>query len=100
MDVEITECKNPNCQNPIEPLVPKDGKKVWRRTLRKFCSDQCQRDNWILNRATKLQKARNGQGDNRQPREHKLRDRMVNAGGSPKRAPGTGNMLDLILRSR
>ena len=83
MAVEITECKSPNCQNPIEPLVPKDGKKVWRRTLRKFCSDQCQRDNWILNRATKLQKARNGQGDNNgHHREHKLRDRMVNAGRS------------------
>jgi len=79
MTVEITECKNPNCQNPVEPLVPKDGKKVWRRTLRKFCSDQCQRDNWILNEAAKLHNTRNGQRDYSAGRQ-KLRDSMVRVG--------------------
>jgi len=47
-----------------------------------------------------FQEARNGGDKDGQPREHKLKDRMVNAGRSPKRNPGTGNMLDLILRSR
>ncbi len=79
MAVEITECKNPNCQNPIEPLVPKDGKRVWRRIPRKFCSDQCQRDNWILNQAAKLHNTRNGQRDY-SARRQKLRDSAVRVG--------------------
>ena len=80
---EMRECQSPNCQNPIEPLVPKDGKKVWRRTPRRFCSDRCRMDNWFLTQAAKVQKAQNGQGDNNgHPREHKLRDRMVKAGGA------------------
>jgi len=54
----------------------------------------------LLEESTLLQEARNGGDKDGQPREHKLKDRMVNAGRSPKRDPGTGNMLDLILRSR
>ena len=50
-------------------------------------------DNWLLIRAAKLLKARGRNGNN----HGGLRDRMVN-GSSPKRVPGTGDILDLILR--
>ncbi len=50
MAEEITECKSPICQNPIRPLVPENGKKVWYRSPRRFCSDQCRMDHWTLRR--------------------------------------------------
>ena len=76
---EIRECKNPNCQNLIEPIVSENGERVWRRIPRKFCSDQCQRDNWILNQAAKLHNTRNGQRDY-SARRQKLRDSAVRVG--------------------
>ncbi len=76
---KIRECKKLNCQNLIEPVVSEDGERTWRRTPRKFCSDQCQRDNWILNEAAKLHNTRNGQRDYSAGRQ-KLRDSMVRVG--------------------
>lgn len=46
-------CANPVCQGPIEELGF-DGKKVWRRTPRKFCSTRCKQENWILAKAAKI----------------------------------------------
>ncbi len=40
-------CVNPVCGNLIEPLP--DG--AWRRTPRRFCSDQCKDDTSALRRA-------------------------------------------------
>jgi hypothetical protein len=44
------ECTNPLCENPIES----DKGKSWRRTPKKFCSDECKRDVWALRKAADL----------------------------------------------
>ena len=43
-------CLNPVCGKPIEPIP----KATWRRTPRRFCSDQCKSDASILRRAAAL----------------------------------------------
>lgn len=43
-------CSNPICGRPIGGMA--DGK--WRRTPRRFCSDQCKTDTSTLRRAAKL----------------------------------------------
>ncbi len=46
-------CQNPTCSNHI--TLPSDnGRRVWRRTLRRYCSDQCKLDTWVLKQAAKL----------------------------------------------
>ena len=46
-------CQNPTCSNHI--TLPSDnGRRVWRRTPRRFCSDQCKSDTWVLKQAAKL----------------------------------------------
>ena len=42
-------CQNPLCDTPIEPL---EG--GWRRTAKRFCSDDCKMAGWILKRAGEL----------------------------------------------
>jgi hypothetical protein len=44
------ECTNPLCENPIES----DNGKSWRRTPKKFCSDNCKSDVWALRKAADL----------------------------------------------
>lgn len=44
-----TDCLNPLCSNPIEP----EGEN-WRRTPKKFCSDQCRTNTWALRRTADL----------------------------------------------
>jgi hypothetical protein len=46
-------CGNPVCQKLIEEL-PCNGRKSWRRTPRKFCSDRCKRDGYVLRRAREI----------------------------------------------
>jgi len=46
-------CQNPICKNQIDPLSD-NGERVWRRTSRRFCSDQCKSDTWVLKQAAKL----------------------------------------------
>jgi hypothetical protein len=46
-------CENPVCQVPVEELQS-EGKKTWRRTPRKFCSDRCKQERWILMQAAKI----------------------------------------------
>src|SRR5438093_9425054 len=51
MDSE--RCANPVCRRSIEPLSVSEGKN-WRRTPRKYCSDGCKRDGWILAKAAEI----------------------------------------------
>jgi hypothetical protein len=46
-------CGNPVCQGAIDDL-PQSNKKVWRRTPRKYCSNRCKREGWILAQAAKI----------------------------------------------
>ena len=46
-------CANPVCQGPIDDLPQSNGK-IWRRTPRKFCSERCKREGWILAQAAKI----------------------------------------------
>ena len=46
-------CANPVCQGSIDEL-PQANRKVWRRTPRKFCSQRCKREGWILAQAAKI----------------------------------------------
>src|SRR5215831_14214127 len=43
-------CGNPLCHNLIEP----PSGSTWRRTARKYCSDECRQAGWVLARAAKL----------------------------------------------
>jgi hypothetical protein len=43
-------CANPFCGRLIEPLANGD----WRRTPRKFCSDRCKMDGYVLRRAGEM----------------------------------------------
>jgi len=43
------QCLSPLCNNQIEP----EGKN-WRRTPRKFCSDQCKTNTWALRKSAEL----------------------------------------------
>ncbi len=43
-------CHNPVCKKQIRSVGSSDGKKAWRRTHRKFCSDQCKQDFSALGR--------------------------------------------------
>jgi len=47
-------CHNPICQKQIKPVASSDGKKAWRRTHRKFCSDQCKQALWALGRVAAM----------------------------------------------
>ncbi len=51
---EMRECQNPICQNRIEPVATDNGKKAWRRTPRRFCSDSCKKDFYALTRVTEM----------------------------------------------
>ena len=51
---EMRECQNPICQNQIEPVASDNGKKVWRRTPRRFCSEWCKKDYSALRRAAEM----------------------------------------------
>lgn len=42
-------CSSPICNNAIEP----EGEN-WRRTPKKFCSDQCKTDTWAIRRTAEL----------------------------------------------
>ncbi len=42
----VERCSNPVCTSTIEPLA--DG---WRRTERRYCSDPCRMDGYVLRRA-------------------------------------------------
>lgn len=44
------ECTNPLCSNPIESGTGSS----WRRTPKKFCSDECKTDVWALRKAANL----------------------------------------------
>src|SRR5258705_11971096 len=46
-------CANPVCQGPIDDLSQSDGK-IWRRTPKKYCSNRCKREGWILAQAAKI----------------------------------------------
>jgi len=46
--------ENPICENQIEPITPDNGKRAWRRTPRRFCSDQCKMDSLALRRAARV----------------------------------------------
>ena len=43
-------CHNRVCEKQIKPVASSDGKKAWRRTHRKFCSDPCKQDFSALGR--------------------------------------------------
>src|SRR5438093_4997198 len=43
-------CGNPVCTNLIEP----ESENRWRRTPKKFCSDDCRHDAWAIRRTRKL----------------------------------------------
>jgi hypothetical protein len=43
-------CANPVCSN----LIPSEGENEWRRTPKKFCSDECRTDAWAIRRTRKL----------------------------------------------
>jgi len=43
-------CGSPVCSNVIEP----ESENQWRRTPKKFCSDECRTDAWALRRTRKL----------------------------------------------
>jgi hypothetical protein len=47
-------CASPICRNPIPAVSAAGAPKRWRRTARRFCSDRCRVDNWILARAARL----------------------------------------------
>ena len=47
---ECDQCRNPLCSNPIESET---GIK-WRRTPKKFCSDECKGNVWALRKAADL----------------------------------------------
>jgi hypothetical protein len=42
----VERCSNPFCKSAIAPLA--DG---WRRTERRYCSDPCRMDGYVLRRA-------------------------------------------------
>jgi hypothetical protein len=44
------ECNSPFCENPIES----ESANSWRRTPKKFCSDECKTDVWALRKAANL----------------------------------------------
>ena len=44
------ECTSPLCTNPIGT----DSGNTWRRTPKKFCSDDCKGDMWALRKAAHL----------------------------------------------
>ena len=46
-------CGSPVCSNVIEP----EGENRWRRTPKKFCSDECKRDAWAIRRVSALLKS-------------------------------------------
>jgi hypothetical protein len=46
-------CDNPLCSNLVEPASTGGGNH-WRRTPRKFCSDQCKSDAWAVGRVRAL----------------------------------------------
>jgi hypothetical protein len=50
---KLKACSNPVCKNPI-PELPANGTKRWRRTKRRFCSDRCRIDGWVLARAARI----------------------------------------------
>ena len=50
---KLKGCSNPVCKNPI-PELPANGSKRWRRTERRFCSDHCRMDGWVLARAARI----------------------------------------------
>ncbi len=50
----MRECRNPVCEKQIKPVASSDGKKAWRRTHRKFCSDQCKQALWALGRVAAM----------------------------------------------
>jgi len=43
-------CENPFCRSNIEPLP--DGS--WRRTKRRWCSDKCKVDGYVIKRAREM----------------------------------------------
>jgi hypothetical protein len=44
------ECSSPLCENQIESETGNS----WRRTPKKFCSDECKTDVWALRKAANL----------------------------------------------
>jgi len=46
-------CANPVCQGAINDLS-QSNKKTWRRTPKKYCSNRCKREGWILAQAAKI----------------------------------------------
>jgi hypothetical protein len=40
-------CANPVCQGLIHEL-PQANEKIWRRTPKKYCSERCKQEGWIL----------------------------------------------------
>ena len=44
-------CLNPVCSNTIESIPISEG---WRRTPKRFCSDDCKMNAWVLRRASEL----------------------------------------------
>jgi hypothetical protein len=44
------KCQNPFCKTVIEPLP--DGE--WRRTERRYCSNRCKMDGYVLRRAKEM----------------------------------------------
>jgi len=40
----LKPCQNPICRTLIEPIASDSGKRAWRRTPRRFCSESCKKD--------------------------------------------------------
>ena len=53
MMIPCGRCENPLCSNLVEPASTGGGNH-WRRTPRKFCSDQCKSDAWAIRRVRAL----------------------------------------------
>jgi len=47
-------CQNPICKNRVDPPLHDNGKRAWRRTPRRFCSEDCKMDHWAIRRVVKL----------------------------------------------
>jgi hypothetical protein len=45
------KCQNPLCSKTIEPL-----QRGWRRTQRRFCSNRCKIDGWVIRRTSEILK--------------------------------------------
>ncbi len=50
-------CLSPICNNEIEDRLTEKStvkKRAWRRTPKKFCSDQCKTDTWAIRKTAEL----------------------------------------------